>query len=204
MSVLTRAFYEQDTLTVARALLGKHLVRYESGNRQTGGIIIETEAYIGSTDLGCHAHSGRTRRNASMWGPAGHAYIYFTYGMHWMFNIVTGKIDHPAAVLIRAIFPQEGIERMRKRRQQPDRILCDGPAKLCQALSINGDYDGLDLLSENAAIRLKNGVSISPAIIATSARIGLNNVPEPWKSIPWRFHIPHSACELLVQKNRQA
>ena len=108
-SSLPRSFYARPTLAVARDLLGMRLVRPQDGLR-LAGIILETEAYIGETDLGCHAHSGRSRRNAVMYGPAGFAYVYFTYGMHWLLNAVTEREDFPAAVLIRAIQPVEGVE----------------------------------------------------------------------------------------------
>ena len=108
-SHLPRDFFARPTLTVARAILGQRLVRLEAGQR-LAGIITEAEAYIGETDLGCHAHAGRTPRTAVMYGPPGHAYVYFTYGMHWMLNFVTEIEGFPAAVLIRAIQPVEGLE----------------------------------------------------------------------------------------------
>src|SRR5512137_855162 len=142
---LSRGFFAQDTLTVARSLLGKRLVR-RSGGQRLAGRIVETEAYIGGDDLGCHASVGRTARNDVMFGPAGHAYIYFTYGMHWMFNIVTDVDGFPAAVLIRALEPLAGravMERNRKGRTGFD--LCSGPAKLAQALDITRALNGVDL-----------------------------------------------------------
>ncbi len=117
------------------------LVRLLEGVRLSG-IIIETEAYIGEDDLGCHAKAGRTRRNAVMYGPPGYAYVYFTYGMHWMLNAVTEPDGFPAAVLIRAIQPVEGLEVISARRQGRDTL---GPAKLTQALGIDGLLNGADL-----------------------------------------------------------
>ena len=117
-SRLPRSFFSRPTLEVARAILGKRLVRLEGGQR-LAGTITEAEAYIGETDLGCHAKAGRTPRTAVMFGPPGHAYVYFTYGMHWMLNFVTEAEGFPAAVLIRALQPIEGLEIMSSRRARP-------------------------------------------------------------------------------------
>src|SRR5262245_36385866 len=115
---LPRDFYRRSALNVARELLGARLVRLHDGIRLSGSIT-ETEAYVGEEDLGCHAKAGRTARTAIMYGPPGHAYVYFTYGMHWLLNAVTGEVGSPAAVLIRAIVPDEGIELMSERRGRP-------------------------------------------------------------------------------------
>jgi hypothetical protein len=123
--ILPRSFYDRPTLVVARELLGARLVRILDGERLSG-IILETEAYVGFEDQGSHAHRGRTPRNAPMFGPPGYAYVYFTYGMHWCLNVVTEAEGFPAAVLIRAILPQEGIEIIRARRNGRDTL---GPAK---------------------------------------------------------------------------
>jgi DNA-3-methyladenine glycosylase len=185
-----RTFFTQPTLLVARHLLGQSLVRLEAPQKRLSGLIIETEAYIGQEDLGCHARAGRTKRNASMWGPPGHAYVYFTYGMHWMLNIVTEKKGVPAAVLLRGIWPQEGIESMRERRHgRPLGDLTNGPAKLCQALAIDRDLDGHDLCTPHSRIFVARRETISPKLVTSGPRVGLNNVPEPWKSIPWRFRL---------------
>ena len=111
VKILSRKFYNRPTLTVARELIGARLVRILDGVKLVG-IITETEAYIGETDLACHAKAGLTPRTAPMYGPPGHAYVYFTYGNHWMLNAVTEREGFPAAVLIRAIQPVEGIEIM--------------------------------------------------------------------------------------------
>jgi len=106
--ILLRDFYRQPVQTVARALLGKQLVRrFDDG--KAVGIILEAEAYDGEQDLACHARNGKTKRNEVMYGEGGHAYVYFTYGMHWMLNCVSGQDGYPAAVLIRAIYPLEGL-----------------------------------------------------------------------------------------------
>jgi DNA-3-methyladenine glycosylase len=190
---LSRDFFAQDTLTVARLLLGKRLVRRLEGERLVGRIV-EAEAYIGGDDLGCHASVGRTARNGVMFGPPGHAYVYFTYGMHWMFNVVTEAEEFPAAVLIRALQPVEGISVMeRNRKGRAGFGLCSGPAKLAQALGLTRALNGADLCARRgAALWIEDAPSIPEADIATSPRIGLNSVPEPWRSQPWRFCIAAS------------
>ena len=159
------------------------LVRLLEGVRLSA-LIIETEAYIGESDLGCHARSGRTLRNAVMYGPPGHAYVYFTYGMHWMLNAVTEQIGFPAAVLIRAIQPLEGREIISLRRQGRDTL---GPAKLTQAFGIDGSLNGADLCEPHSGLWIEAAAPLAAAAIITSPRVGLYTVPEPWKSIPWRF-----------------
>src|ERR1700690_703734 len=119
MSIIPREFYDRSTLTVARELIGSRLVRILDGQR-LAGLITETEAYIGEKDLGCHAKAGRTARTAVMYGPSGHAYVYFTYGNHWMLNVVTEHEGFPAAVLLRAIQPVECVEIMARRRSGRD------------------------------------------------------------------------------------
>jgi DNA-3-methyladenine glycosylase len=182
-SCLPREFYARPTLTVARALLGMRLVRLQDGV-QLSGIITEAEAYIGQEDLGCHAHSGKSLRNAVMFGPPGHAYVYFTYGMHWMLNAVTERQDFPAAVLLRAIRPLEGIEIISARRQGRDTF---GPAKLTQALGIDGTLNGIDLCSPASGLWIEHGAPVPESAVLIGPRVGLYTVPEPWKSIPWRF-----------------
>ncbi len=184
---IPRSFFNRNTLEVARQLLGMRLVRIQDGQRLSG-VIVETEAYRGQEDLGCHARSGLTARNRVMYGQPGHAYVYFTYGMHWMLNFVTERQDFPAAVLLRAIVPIEGKEIMGGRRSgKPERSWTDGPAKLCQALVIDGRCNGIDLCAPQAEIYLEWGLSIPEERVTIGPRVGLNNVPEPWKSIPWRF-----------------
>jgi DNA-3-methyladenine glycosylase len=180
---LARSFYDRPTLTVARELLGKHLVRKLEGQRLSG-VITEVEAYIGEQDLGCHAKAGKTPRTAVMYGPPGHAYVYFTYGMHWCLNVVTERVGFPAAVLIRAIRPLEGIDRISTRRQGRD---TQGPAKLTQALAIDGALNAVDLCTPSAGLWIEDGPPPADQEILTGPRVGLNTVPEPWKSIPWRF-----------------
>lgn len=181
--ILSRDYYNRPTQVVARDLLGKRLVRLWNGQR-LAGIITETEAYIGQDDLGCHASAGRTRRNAVMFGPPGHAYVYFTYGMHWMLNVVTEEPDFPAAVLLRAIQAVEGMEAIQAHRQGRE---TNGPAKLTQALVIDKELNGCDLCSRNGDLWIEDGETVPEARVTKGARVGLNTVPEPWKSKPWRY-----------------
>lgn len=190
---LTREFFHRPTLQVARELLGARLVRLE-GSQRLSGIIIETEAYIGEEDLGCHAHVGLTARNRVMYGPPGHAYVYFTYGMHWMLNFVTEAEGFPAAVLIRSILPIEGLEIIAQRRNGvPPQHWTDGPAKLCRALGVDKTLNGSDLCAPDAVLFVERGEPIPDDHVTVTARIGLNRVPEPWKSLPWRFLLRHGS-----------
>ena len=183
-------FFNRSTLQVARELLGQRLVRIENDGTRLSGLICETEAYIGTDDGGCHAKSGLTRRNQSMWGPAGTCYVYFTYGMHWMLNLVTKREGFPAAVLLRAVMPQEGVELIKLRcRGRPARHWTDGPAKLCQAFGIDGTFDGLFSLDLQAPLFVETEAAIEDQFVTVGPRVGLNRVEEPWKSIPWRFRV---------------
>jgi DNA-3-methyladenine glycosylase len=185
--ILPRDFYDRPALLVARELLGMRLVRVEQ-NQRIAGIIIETEAYRGEEDLGCHCKAGRTPRTKVMYGPPGHAYVYFTYGMHWMLNFVVEQNDFPAAVLIRAILPEEGLELIGTRRgAQPVQRWTNGPGKICQALGIEKLFNGVDLCVPSNNLWVEAGRPISDASVTTGPRVGLNKVPEPWKSKPWRF-----------------
>jgi DNA-3-methyladenine glycosylase len=182
---LPREFYNRSTLIVARELLGTRLVRILDGVRLVG-LITEAEAYIGEEDLGCHAKSGKTKRNAVMYGPPGHAYVYFTYGMHWMLNAVTEQTGFPAAVLIRAMDPVEGADIISARRQGRDTL---GPAKLTQALGIDGALNGINLCDPDSGLWIEAGTPVADDEIIVGSRVGLFTVPEPWKSLPWRFQI---------------
>jgi DNA-3-methyladenine glycosylase len=194
---LPRAFFARPTLDVAFDLLGQRLIRLDGNGRRLSGWIVETEAYIGPEDLGCHAKAGRTARNQVMWGPPGHAYVYFTYGMHWMLNTVTEEDGRPAAVLIRAIVPDEGLSTMQRRRKRKTTAgLTDGPAKLCQALGIDARFNGHDVCGSASRLRIESGTAIDRSDVTTGPRIGLNQVPEPWKSVPWRFRTSGLAIQI--------
>ena len=181
--LLPRKFYDRPTLTVARELLGARLVRILDGVKLVG-IISETEAYIGEDDLACHAKAGRTKRTDPMYGPPGHAYIYFTYGNHWMLNVVTEQEGFPAAVLIRAIQPLEGVDVMMERRQGRDTL---GPGKMTQALGITISENYVDLTEAGSSLWIEAGVKVPEKSVTIGARVGLNKTPEPWFSKPWRF-----------------
>jgi len=189
LSPLPPEFYRRDTRLVARELLGMRLVRMLDGAR-LAGLILETEAYRGEEDLACHARAGRTPRTQVMYGPPGRAYVYFTYGMHWMLNCVTEPEDFPAAVLIRALRMEEGRETVAARR--PGVAQADwtsGPARLCKALGIDGGLNGANLTSPSSALWIEPAAPVPDSQVRVGPRVGLPNVPEPWHSIPWRFRL---------------
>ena len=168
-----------DAVDVAPWLLHKVLVR---GGRS--GRIVEVEAYGGADDPASHAFGGPTARNAVMFGPAGHLYVYFTYGMHWCANVVCGPEGSAQAVLVRALTPLSGLEGMRTDRPPtfPDRDLCRGPARLCRALGITGADDGTDLLVPDGTVRLVDDGMPPPGRPASGPRIGISRaVDRPWR-----------------------
>ena len=185
---LQPSFYNRPTLTVARELLGARLVRILDGIKLVG-LISETEAYFGFDDLASHAKAGRTVRTAPMFGPPGHAYVYFTYGHHWMLNAVTEQEGFPAAVLIRAIQPIEGVEVMMERRNGRDTL---GPGKLTQALGITKSENNVNLTESGSGLWIEAGIFVPDKSVTISPRVGLYSVLEPWKSKPWRFLIQPS------------
>ena len=181
---LPRAFYERDTVVVARALLGQRLVRVLHGQRLSG-LICETEAYGGTDDLASHAYR-RTPRSVIMFGPPGFAYVYFIYGMYHCLNAVTARDGHPGAVLIRGIFPAEGIEVMRGQRPRvADGHLADGPGKLCQALGITWALNGSDL-TDNSELFITTGEQVAEREIIATQRVGVRG-DEETRTRPWRF-----------------
>ena len=180
---LPPTFYNRPTLTVARELLGARLVRILDGVKLVG-LITETEAYFGEDDLASHAKAGRTIRTAPMFGPPGYAYVYFTYGNHWMLNAVTEKEGFPAAVLIRAIQPIEGIEVMMERRMGRDTL---GPGKLTQALGITKSENNVNLTEAGSGLWIEAGIFVPNKSVTIGPRVGLNKTPEPWLSKPWRL-----------------
>ncbi len=182
-------FYNRPTLTVARQLLGCRLVRILEGQRLSG-LITETEAYIGETDLGCHAKAGKTKRTQVMYGPPGRAYVYFTYGMHWLLNAVTEAEGFPAAVLIRAIEVETGLSQvLSQHRNVAIHNLTNGPAKLTLAFGITSQQNNIDLTVTDSGLWIEPALEIPDSSVTNGPRVGLYNVPEPWKSMPWRFLI---------------
>lgn len=187
MSIVDRRFYRHHTLWVARALLGKKLLRQINGLELTG-MIVETEAYCGEKDSACHAHRGKTLRNAVMFGEPGHAYVYFTYGMHYMLNLVTEERNNPCAVLIRAILPLSGMKEMETRRKQKGPQLTNGPAKLCQAFGIDKSLNGWDLTC-GKQLWVEHYKKISDKSIIATPRIGIDYARKEHRNALWRFLI---------------
>ena len=185
--VLPRTFYASDALEVAPLLLNKLVVR---GARV--GRIVEVEAYRGSEDPASHAYRGPTRRNATMFGPPGRLYVYFTYGMHWCANAVCGPVGEAQAVLLRALAPVAGLDEMRAARSRPgaaaplDRHLASGPARLCQAIGIEGVDDGADLVRGDRGVRIVDDGTPPPAAPGVGARVGISRAADR----PWRFWVP--------------
>lgn len=180
---LPRSFYERDTLEVARDLIGAHLHRRlpeELGGGLLVGQITETEAYRGAIDDAAHTYRGMTKRNQVMFGPPGHAYVYFIYGMWWNLNAVTQPEGTGEGVLIRGIHPLIGEETMREFRGGK-KALADGPGKLCQALAITGDDYGVDLTGESLFITPRQ----DPVEVKATPRIGIDYATA--KHEPWRF-----------------
>ena len=187
MPALAARFFARPTADVARRLLG-HLLVSDIGGRRTAGRIVETEAYVGPHDPACHAWRGlRTARNEALWGPPGTAYVYFTYGMHWCLNAVTEAVDYPAAVLIRALEPVAGLDLMRRRRGRvPDRSLCAGPARLCEALGVTGRQSGA--LLSRGVLRIERDAAARRVRSTAGPRIGISRARD-W---PLRFVIAAS------------
>jgi len=155
--ILPVSFYSRSTLEVLEDLIGKVLIR-KSEEGLTSGIIVEAEAYNGEDDPASYAFSGRTKRSEIMYGPPGRAFVHFTYGMHHMLNLVTEREEFPAAILIRALEPHEGISLMKKRRKIEELFnLCSGPAKICQAFGIDRSHNGVSLFSSRSPILIKEG-----------------------------------------------
>ncbi len=185
---LPRAFYATGPRSLARALLGRVLVHDEPGSGRMAGRIVETEAYGGTDDPASHAHRGETPRNRVMFGPPGHAYVYFTFGMHHCFNVVCGRAGRPMAVLVRALEPLLGHELMAARRGRGDpRRLARGPGALAQALGLTRAHDGLDLthgplwVANLPRARSGGGVARGP-------RVGVSRAVER----PWRYWLAGS------------
>lgn len=195
MTRLDRTFFERDTAEVAQDLLGRLLVRTVNGTRLAGHIV-ETEAYSGFEDAASHAYGRMTPRNAVMFGTAGISYIYFIYGKYWMLNVIAKPrdVEYPAAILIRAVEPVEGLEIMAAQREgRTQREWTNGPARLVLALNIDPSLNGIDMTALDSPLHFETGEPVPSSRIRTGARVGLGQkVPEPWKSHPWRFYVDGS------------
>ncbi len=190
---LSRDFFARDTLAVCRDLLGRRLVRLLDGERLVGRIV-EVEAYTGEDDQSSHARPGPTARNAPMYGPPGHAYVYLIYGMYHCLNLVTEREGHPAAALVRALEPLAGVETMRALRGgRLDLPLTSGPGRLCQAMAIDRAFDGADLCAPDAKLFLEQGAPVDTETIVAGPRVNVRGDRRA-VTIPWRFYVrdnPH-------------
>lgn len=189
---LPRSFYLRPTLTVAKDLLDKYLIR-RIGNHRLVGRIVEVEAYLGEKDPASHAYRGRTKRNDVMFWKGGHLYVYFTYGMHFCCNVVTEEEGKGRAVLIRAVEPLEGVELMMMNRWAKGKVgekvnLTNGPAKLCKAFGIRREQNGTDLCGDGIWISKDSNRQSAiphPQSIRSSTRVGISNGAEK----KWRFFL---------------
>jgi len=181
---LPRSFFTRPSPEVGPDLLGRILVRRVDDGTLLTARIVEAEAYQ-EDDPASHSYRGRTNRTEVMFGPAGHVYVYFTYGMHHCMNVVTGSTGEGSAVLLRAAEPLEGLEEMARRRGTNDpRMLCSGPGRLCQALGIDRAENGLDLV-RGRQLWLLEGAPVPPSMISVGSRVGITSGTER----PWRFSV---------------
>jgi DNA-3-methyladenine glycosylase len=181
---LPRSFYSRDPRVVAPELLNKVLVR-DDGRL---GRIVEVEAYVGSEDPAAHSFRGKTPRNVTMFGPGGHLYVYFTYGMHWCANAVCGKVGEGHGVLLRAMEPLEGLDLMLEARSFPARIrdVASGPGRLAQAMGIDRTFDGADLVKGDRGFWITSDGTEPPELPIAGPRVGIRDGIE----YPWRWHVP--------------
>jgi len=192
MKIKPSEFLKDPFIVAREVLLGATLCSH-IGDKFCAGRIVEVELYMGECDRACHAYPHRmTPRNAVMFGRGGHAYVYFVYGMHNMFNVVIGAEGQPNAILIRALEPLSGIDVMRARRGGADiKQLCSGPAKLTEALGITTKHNGLDLCGDKIWLEAADK-KIAPSDIAAGPRIGVDYAGDD-AALPWRFAIKGSA-----------
>jgi len=193
-------FYERPTLLVARDLIGKLLVRNKD-NHRISGIIVETEAYVGREDMACHGSRGITKRNSVMFGRAAHAYVYMVYGMYYCLNLVTERENYPSAVLIRAVEPAEGFDRIPTSSKPGDMVVkvASGPGLVCRALDIDLGLNGSSLCGDELFVE-----EIKPSKwidVAATSRIGVKYAGE-CTGLPWRFVAigsPYSSLKLIAR-----
>ncbi|WDD95334.1 DNA-3-methyladenine glycosylase [Burkholderia sp. FERM BP-3421] len=183
-AVLPRVFFDRAAPAAAPQLLNKILAAADG----RAGRIVEVEAYAGAIDPAAHTYRGRTARNATMFGPPGHMYVYFTYGMHWCCNCVCGPEGDGSGVLIRALEPLYGLDHMRAARRLParDRDLCRGPARLTQAMGIDGAQDGIDLVRAKQGFAIVDDGMAPPDDLTGGPRIGIS----VGQDLPWRWRVP--------------
>jgi DNA-3-methyladenine glycosylase len=195
---LPRSFYATGSVPLAKRLIGQKLVRVLDDGTRLAGIIVETEAYLGVKDRAAHSFGGRrTARNEAMYRQPGTTYVYFTYGMHFCMNVVCGEVGEPVAVLIRALEPLEGIDRMRENRSRrarrttlKDRDLCSGPGRLCEALAIDRALNGEDLV-KSQVLHLEAGRSYRAGSLVRTTRVGVASALE-WAHRPLRWYLKGS------------
>lgn len=202
--VLKRSFYARDVVEVARDCIGMLLVHHTAEGTLVGRVV-EAEAYRGPEDRAAHSFGGRrTARTEAMFGPPGHAYVFFVYGMHWHVNLVTGPVGAPHAVLIRAVEPLQGLELMAERRRMaPGRVeLTNGPGKVCQAFGIDRALYGADLCGGPLLLAAPPPSAPAPEI-ASAARIGIDYAGE-WRDRPWRFFDARSPYVSDARRRRRA
>lgn len=182
-TIVSRSFFHRDARDVGPQLLNK-LLACDDGR---AGRIVEVEAYVGAIDPAAHTFRGKTKRNAVMFGPPGHMYVYFTYGMHWCANTVCGDVGEGSGVLIRALQPVAGIELMRAARPRirKDRELCSGPARLTQAMGITGEQNGIDLVRARERYTILDDGTPPPDAVPGSARIGIREGTD----LLWRWFV---------------
>ncbi|OED11162.1 DNA-3-methyladenine glycosylase [Burkholderia sp. A2] len=183
-AIVPRAFFNRVATEVAPQLLNKILAAADG----RAGRIVEVEAYAGALDPAAHTYRGKTPRNATMFGPPGHFYVYFTYGMHWCCNCVCGPDGAGTGVLIRALEPLHGLDQMRAARppRTRDRDLCRGPARLTQAMGIGGAQDGVDLVGGRDGFAIVDDGMAPPVDLAGGPRIGIR----VGRDLPWRWSVP--------------
>ena len=185
---MNHSFFRQDTVELARKLLGCLLI-HRTPDGAAGGMIVEAEAYVGAIDKACHAYRNRSGRTEIMYHDGGYAYVYLIYGMHHCFNAVTGPEGEGNAVLIRALEPVIGLDLMQQRRNTKNvRHLCSGPGKVCQALGITKNEYGLDLCAADSPLRLIRYRYIPEAQIVATPRINVAYAEEA-AAWPWRFYV---------------
>jgi DNA-3-methyladenine glycosylase len=185
---LPRRFFARPSTVVARELLGAVLIRDGRNGTRISARIVETEAYE-ETDPASHSFAGRTPRNEVMFGPAGHLYVYFTYGMHFCMNVVTDREGWGSAVLLRAAEPLEGLRAMARRRRTSDALLlCAGPARLTQAFGIDRRHNGIDLV-DGAALRIERGRRVPDEMTEAGPRVGIRAA----RALPWRYSVRRNA-----------